>query len=83
MTCPSFFKYKNYSQSFFLPDDFSLDLHTLQHQQEQDPLLKTVYHWIRHNAEAEFPTPLIHGSLFYTHITKSSPSFLLTMALTS
>ena len=41
---PSFFKYKNYFQGFFLPHDFSLDLHTLQLQQTQDPVLKTVYH---------------------------------------
>ena len=46
----SFFKYKNYIQGFFLPDDFSLVLHTLEHQQTQDPVLKTVYYWIRHNA---------------------------------
>ena len=47
-----------------MPDDFSLDLHTLQHQQAQDPVLKTVYHWIRHNAKPEYLTPLIHGSFF-------------------
>ena len=61
---PSFFKYKNYFQGFFLPDDFSLDLRTLQLQQTQDPVLKTVYHWIRHNAKPEYPTTLIHGSHF-------------------
>ena len=31
---------KNSFQGFFLPDDFSLDLHTLQLQQTQDPVLK-------------------------------------------
>ena len=60
----SLLKYKNYFQGFFLPDDFSLDLHTLQHQQAQDPVLKTVYLWIRHNAKPEYPTPLIHGFFF-------------------
>ena len=30
----------------------------------QGPVLKTVYHWIRHNAKPEYPTPLIHGSVF-------------------
>ena len=39
-------------------------LHTLQHQQTQDAVLKTVYHWIRHNANADSPTLLIHGSPF-------------------
>ena len=29
----SFFKYKNYFQGFFLPDDYSLDIKTLQQQQ--------------------------------------------------
>ena len=29
----SFFKYKNYFQGFFLPDDYSLDITTLQQQQ--------------------------------------------------
>ena len=33
----SFFKYKNYFQGFFLPDDYSLDITTLQQQQSQDP----------------------------------------------
>ena len=33
----SFFKYKNYFQGFFLPDDYSLDIKTLQQQQSQDP----------------------------------------------
>ena len=61
---PSFFKYKNYFQGFFLPDDFSLHQHTLQHQQTQDPVLKTVYHWIRHNAKREYSTPLIYSSPF-------------------
>ena len=38
----SFFKYKNY----FLPDDYSLDITTLQQQQSQEPVLRTVYSWI-------------------------------------
>ena len=58
---PSFFKYKNCFQGFFLPDDFSLDLHTLQHQQALNPVLNFVYHWIRHNAKPGYSTPLIHG----------------------
>ena len=35
----SSFKYKNYFQGFFLPDDYSLDLKILQQQQSQDPVL--------------------------------------------
>ena len=35
----SFFKYKNYFQGFFLPDDYSLHIKTLQQQQSQDPIL--------------------------------------------
>ena len=35
----SFFKYKNYFQVFFLPDDYFLDIKTLQQQQSQDPIL--------------------------------------------
>ena len=31
----SFFKYKNYFQGFFLPDDYSLDVKTLQQQQSR------------------------------------------------
>ena len=38
-----FFKYKIYFQGSFLPDDFLLDLKTLQHQQSQDPVLRNVY----------------------------------------
>ena len=61
---PSFFKYKMYFQGFFLPDDYSLDLKTLQTQQSQDPVIQTVHSWITHNDKPEFLTPLITGNLF-------------------
>ena len=61
---PSFFKYANYFQGFFLPDDYSLDITTLQQQQSQDPVLRTVYSWIIHNNKPEFLTPLITGTPF-------------------
>ena len=38
----SLFKNKHYFQVFFLPDDYSLDIKTLQQQQSQDPVLRTV-----------------------------------------
>ena len=60
----SFFMYKNYFQGFFLPDDYSLDLTTLQQQQSQDPVLRTVYFWIIKNEKPETLTPLITGTLF-------------------
>ena len=60
----SFFKYKNYFQGFFLPDDYSLDLKTLQQQQSQDPVLRTVYSWIVKNEKPETLTPLITGAPF-------------------
>ena len=56
-----FFKYKNYFQGFFLPDDHSLDLKTLQQQQSQDPVLRTVLSWLTRNEKPEFRTPLITG----------------------
>ena len=43
---------------------FSLDIHTLQHQQTQNIAKKPVYHWVRQNAKPDVPTPLIHGSPF-------------------
>ena len=61
---PSFFKYKLYFQGCFLPDDYSLDLKTLQVQQSQDPVLRTVHSWIINNEKPEFLTPLITGNLF-------------------
>ena len=60
----SFFKYKNYFQGFFLPDDYSLDIKTLQQQQSQDPVLRTVYSWLLNNKKPEFITPLITGTPF-------------------
>ena len=60
----SFFKYKNYFQGFFLPDDFSLDIKTLQQQQSQYPVLKTVYSWFLNNEKPESLTPLITGTPF-------------------
>ena len=53
-----------YFQGFFLPDDYSLDLETLQVQQSQDPVFRTVHSWISRNAKPEFLTPLITGNLF-------------------
>ena len=61
---PSFFKYKTYFQGFFLPNDYSLDLKTLQVRQSQDPVLQTVYSWISRNEKPEFLTPLITGNLY-------------------
>ena len=60
----SFFKYKNYFQGFFLPDDYSLDIKTLQQQQSRDPVLRTVYSWIIHNDKPDSLTPLITGTPF-------------------
>ena len=60
----SFFKYKNYFQGFFLPDDYSLDITTLQQQQSQDPVLRTVYSWIVKNEKPATLTPLITGTPF-------------------
>ena len=61
---PSFFKYKTYFQGFFLHDDYSLDLKTLQVQQSQDPVFRTVHLWISRNEKPEFLTLLITGNLF-------------------
>ena len=60
----SFFKYKYYFQGFFLSDDYSLNITTLQQQQSQDPVLRTVYSWIIHNNKLESVTPLITGTPF-------------------
>ena len=60
----SFFKYKTYFQGFFLPDNYTLDLKTLQQQQSQDPVLRTVYYWLTRNEKPEFLTPLITGTPF-------------------
>ena len=60
----SFFKYKNYFQGFFLPDDYSLDMKTLQRQQSQDPFLRTVYSSIINKEKPESLTPLITGTPF-------------------
>ena len=60
----SFFRDKNYFQGFFIPDDYSLDIKTLQQQQSQDPVLRTVYSWIIHNDKPESLTPLITGTPF-------------------
>ena len=48
----------------FSPDDYSLDITTLQQQQSQDPVLRTVYSWIIKNEKPETLTPLITGTPF-------------------
>ena len=60
----SFFKYKSYFQGFILPDDYSLDITTLQQQQSQDPVLGTVYSCIVKNEKPETLTPYITDTPF-------------------
>ena len=62
----SFFKYKNYFQGFFPPDDYSLDITTLQQQQSQDPVLRIVYSWIIKNEKPETLTPLTYHWHFFS-----------------
>ena len=64
-------------QSFFLPDDYSLDLKTLQQQHSQDPVLRTVYSWLTKNERPEFLTPLITGTPFlHAYYKKFSQLFI-------
>ena len=73
----SFFKYKNFFQGFFLPYDFSLDLTTLQQQQSQDPVLRTVYSWLTKNEKPEFITPIITCTNFlYAYYKRFSQLFI-------
>ena len=44
---PSFFKYKRYFHCFFLPGDTQLTIETIKSQQNQDPVLQNVYHWLK------------------------------------
>ena len=72
----SFFKYKNYFQGFFLPDDYSLDIKTLKQQQSQDPILRTAYSWIINNEKPESLTPLITGTpLLHAYYKRFSQLF--------
>ena len=41
-----------------------MDIKTLQKQQSQDPVLRTVYSWLLNNEKTEFITPLITGTPF-------------------
>ena len=70
----SFFKYEKYFQGFFLPDDYSLDLKTLQQQLSQDPVLRTVYSLLTRNEKPEFFPTLIAGTPFlhayYKRVTR-------------
>ena len=59
-----FLSTKTIFKVFFLPDDYSLDITTLQQQQSQDPVLRTVYSWIIKNEKPETLTPLITGTPF-------------------
>ena len=53
-----------FSKVFFLPADYSLNLKTLQQQQSQDLVLRTVYSWLTCNEKPEFLTPFITGTPF-------------------
>ena len=60
----SFFKNNNYFEGFFLPGDYTLDHKTIQQQQTQDTILRTVDSWLSRNEKPDFLTPLITGTLF-------------------
>ena len=70
----SFFTYKNCFQGFFLSDDYSLYLKTLQ--QSQDLVLRTVYSWLIRNENLGFLHPSSQALLSYMHITKDFHNFL-------
>ena len=63
-----FLNTKTIFQGFFLPDDYSLNIKTLQQQQSHDPVLRTVYSWLLNNEKPEFVTPLITGTPISTCI---------------
>ena len=43
---PSFFKYKKYFHYFFLPENTRITIDTIKNQQQLDPVLQKVYHWL-------------------------------------
>ena len=49
---------------FFLPDDYSFHLKTLQQQKSQDPVLRTICSWLTRNEKPDFLTPLNTGTPF-------------------
>ena len=69
-------------QVFFLPNDYSLDLETLQQQQSQDPVLRTIYSWLTPNKKPECLTPLITGTPFLHAYYKRFSQFLKTILQT-
>ena len=68
---------KLFSKVFFLPDDYSLDLKTLQTQQSEGLVLRIIHSWISRNEEPELLTPLITGSLFLQAYYKRFSQFFI------
>ena len=61
---PSFFKYKKYFHYFFLPEDTSKTIETIESQQKHDPVLQKVYHWLQSNERPLQIDPTIASNSF-------------------
>ena len=46
---PSFFKYKRFFHHSFLPEDTPITIEAIKSQQNHDPVLQKVYHWLQNN----------------------------------
>ena len=61
---PSFFKYKRYFHSFFLPEDTQITIETIKTQQKQDSVLQQIYHRLKINETPLQIDPTIAGNSF-------------------
>ena len=61
---PSFFKYKRYFHSFFLPEQIQITIETIKSQPKQDPVLQKVHHWLKTNERPLQIDPTIASNSF-------------------
>ena len=65
---PSFFAHRKSFDNFFLPSDTFLTLPILLQAQKDDPVLSTVYTWLKQKQRPHSLTPIIKANSFlYTY----------------
>ena len=68
---PSFFAHRKAFDNFFLPSDTFLTLPILLQAQKDDPVLSTVYTWLKQKQRPHYLTPIIKANSFlYTYYTQ-------------
>ena len=79
---PSFFAHRKAFDNFFLPSDTFLTVPILLQAQKDDPVLSTVFKWLKQKQRPHSLTPVIKAYSIYIHIINNSNIYTSIQVLT-